>query len=241
MSGLLQFNSQKWKLVRSDGLKLFLPRQHKDRSVYYQTEWFFVAPEAEALPADAPKMRLRLIGYVPGLRDWRDLENLYLGFNGEFEDEEAEPTRGPDLFLWQPGETLPLKYGHWETDLKFGERRGQEFEFSMEALCRSERASKFQMEQGLKEFFQQPLAPDWEVPEWIDEGDRISFEGRVEFREIFCSVPINSAQPVELARQWSRRELAQEQFGRCRLDEKPDEGIANTGRLVVVELPAAKS
>jgi hypothetical protein len=70
----------------------------------------------------------------------------------------------------------------------------------------------------VKEFFKQPVPPDWELPEWIDEvDDELSFEGRVEFREIFCSAPINSAQPLEWARQLARRELAVEQFGPCTL------------------------
>ena len=84
------------------------------------------------------------------------------------------------------------------------------------------------------------------MPEWINEGDQLSFEGRVEFREIFCSVPINSAQPVGWARQLARRELAVEQFGPCTLHDadhstgkyKPKDGISETGRLVVLQMPA---
>ena len=224
MSGFLQLNSQKWKLCGSDGLKLFLPRQHRERAVYFQTDWSFVPPDVDAatVPADAPRLRLRLIGYVPGLRDWRDLENLFLGYNQEIDGEEPpEETRGPDIWVWQPGETKPLKFGSWETDLKFGERHGREFEFSLEASCPSERASKFQMDCHLKEFFQKPLPPDWEMPEWINEVEHeLSFEGRVEFREILCSVPINSAQPLEWATKLVRRELAVEQFGQCSIHDK---------------------
>ena len=81
MSRCLQINSQKWKLWGSDGLKLLLPRQRLENSIYFQADWSFVPPgvEAAAVPADAPKLRLRLIGFVPNLRDWRDLENLFLG------------------------------------------------------------------------------------------------------------------------------------------------------------------
>lgn len=249
MNGCLQLNSQSWKLRGSDGLKLFLPRQHRDGSIYYETDWTFVPPDVDVatLPADAPQLRLRLIGFVPGLRDWRDLENLFLGYHEPIDGKEpsdgddAPDTRGPDMWLWLPGETKALRYGSWETDLKFGERRGREFEFSLEALCPSERASKFKMDCHLKEFFQQPLPPDWELPEWINEGDKLSFEGRVEFREIFCSVPINSPHPLELASQMARRELAAEEFGPGILSDaghpdgryKPNEGISETGRLVV--------
>ena len=83
MSGCLQINSQKWNLWGSDGLKLFLPRQQRENAIYFQTDWSFVPPgvDAATVPADAPRLRLRLIGYVPGLRDWRDLENLFLGYH----------------------------------------------------------------------------------------------------------------------------------------------------------------
>jgi hypothetical protein len=247
MSRYLQINSQKWKLCGSDGLKLFLPRERRDRCIYFQTDWSFVPPEVEAatVPADAPKLRLRLIGWVPGLRDWRDLENLYLGYSEPIDGKELPDTRGPDIWIWQPGETAPLRFGAWETDLKFGERHGHEFDFTLEAYCRSERASKFRMDCHLKEFFKQPLPPDWEQPEWIDEkDDEFSFEGRVEFREIFCSVPINSAQPLKWAQQLSRRELAVEEFGPCSVHEKdcPDKfklsDVGHTGRVVVLPMPA---
>ena len=71
MSGCLQINSQKWNLWGSDGMKLFLPRERRDSSINFQGDWSFVPPEVEAatVPADAPKLRLRLIGWVPGLRD----------------------------------------------------------------------------------------------------------------------------------------------------------------------------
>jgi len=249
MSGCLQINSQKWKLYGSDGLKLFLPRQHRDGSVYFQTEWSFVAPggDASTVPADAPRLRLRLIGFVPGLRDWRDLENLFLGYHEPLDGKELPDTRGPDIWIWPPGATEPLRFGSWETDLKFGERHGREFDFTLEACILSERASKFRMDCHLKEFFQQPVPPDWEMPEWVHEvDDELSFEGRVEFREIFCSVPINSAQPLEWARRMARRELAVDKFGPCILTDanhpadhyKPTDGISETGRLVVLPMPA---
>lgn len=248
MSGCLQLNSQKWNLCGSDGLKLFLPRASLHSSIYFQTDWSFVSPEVEAatVPANATKLRLRLIGHVPGLRDWRDLENLFLGYHDRIDGNEPSETRGPDMWIWQPGETKPLRYGHWETDLKFGERHGYEFEFSLEAFCPSERASQFKTDCHLKEFFQQPVPPDWELPEWINEvDDELSFEGRVELGEIYCSVPINSAQPLEWARQLARRELAIEQFGPCTLNDinspgkyNPRDGISETGRLVVLQMSA---
>jgi hypothetical protein len=247
MSGCLQINSQKWNLWGSDGLKLLLPRQHRDGCIYFEADWFFVPPDVEpaTVPAGAPKLRLRLIGWVPGLRDWRDLENLFLGYHNRVDGDEPPETRGPDMWIFQPGATIDPEYGKWETDLKFGERRGREFEFSLEALKRSERAAKYHVDKAVKEFFGQPLPPDWEEPEWANEGDELSFAGRVEFNEILCSVPINSAQPVEWAKQLARRELAVEQFGSCTLADadhpasnyKPTDGISETGRLVALQMP----
>jgi hypothetical protein len=248
MNGCLQINSQKWTLYSSDVLKLFLPRQRHNDCIYFQTNWSFVPSEVDPsfVPADAPKLRLRLIGYVPGLRDWRDLENLFLGYHEPIDGKELPDTRGPDIWIWLPGETNPLRFGHWETNLKFGERHGREFDFTLEALARSERAAKYRVDNAVKEFFQQPLPPDWEEPEWINEGDELSFAGRVEFREILCSVPINSAQPIEWAKKLARRELAVEEFGPATLTDldhsvgnyKPNDGISETGRLVVLPMLA---
>jgi hypothetical protein len=247
MTDVLQINSQKWKLHGSDGLKLFLPRERRDSCIYFQTDWSFIPPDMDAatVPADAPRLRLRLIGWVPGLRDWRDLENLFLGYHEPVDGKELPDTRGPDIWIWQPGIAMPLRFGSWETDLKFGERHGREFEFSLEACILSERASKFRMDCHLKEFFQQPVPPDWELPEWIDEvDDELSFAGRVEFREILCSAPINGAQPLAWSQQLARRELAVEQFGPCSVHEKDCPGkfklsdVSNTGRVVMLPMPA---
>jgi hypothetical protein len=249
MSGHLQINAQKWKLWGSDGMKLFLPRLHRDSSIYFQADWSFVPPEVEpaTVPAETPKLRLRLIGTVPGLRDWRDLENLFLGYHEPIDGSKELPdTHGPDMWIFQPGATTDPEYSKWETDLKFGERHGLGYDFSLEAIKPTERVSKFKVDRAVKEFFKQPVPPDWELPEWINEGDQLHFAGRVEFREILCSAPINSAQPVEWARQLCRRELAVEQFGLATLSDadhsdgkyKPKDGICETGRLVVLQMPA---
>jgi hypothetical protein len=247
MSGQLQINSQKWNLWGSDGMKLFLPRERRDGSIYFQTDWSFIPPEVDAttVPAETPKLRLRLIGWVPGLRDWRDLEDLFLGYSEAVDGKQLPDTRGPDMWIFQPGSISDPNHAKWETDWKFGERRGHEFDFTLEALKRSERASKFRVDSAMKQFFQQPETPEWEVPEWVNEGDTLSFEGRIEFKEIFCSVPINSAKPLEWATQLARRELAVEQFGPVTLSDaansdgkyKPNEGISETGRLVVLQMP----
>ena len=246
MDGCLQINSQQWTLAGSDGLKLFLPREHRDRCIYFQTDWSFLPFDADAAtaPADAPRLRLRLIGWVPGLSDWRDLENLFLGYHEPVDGKELEDTRGPDMWIWPPGETEPLRYGHWETDLKFGERRGHEFEFSLTASVSSQRASKLKMDLSLKEFFKQPVPPDWELPAWINEvEEEMSFAGRVEFRDILCSAPINSAQPLAWARQMAHRELAVEEFGPGSVHHEDCPGkfklsdVGHSGRVVLLQMP----
>ncbi len=67
-----------------------------------------------------------------------------------------------------------------------------------------------------------------------------------QFGWLRCGVPINSAQPLEWARQLARRELAVEQFGPCTPTDadhlagkyNPKDGISETGRLVVLQMPA---
>ena len=247
MSGCLQINSQTWNLAGSDGLKLFLPREHRAGCIYFQTDWSFLpsAVDPATAPSDAPRLRLRLIGFVPGLRDWRDLENLFLGYHEPIDGKELEDARGPDMWIWPPGATAPLRYGHWETDLKFGERHGREFEFSLTATIPTERASKLKMDLSLKEFFRQPVPADWELPEWINEvADEMSFSGRVELREIFCSAPINAARPLDWAKHLAHRELAVEEFGDGRVHDQDCAGkfkvsdVSTTGRVVVLPMPA---
>lgn len=247
MSGCLQINSQTWNLCGSDGMKLFLPRDHRDRCIYFQTDWSFLPAglEAAAASAAASKLRLRLIGWVPGLDDWRDLENLFLGYHEPPDGKELEGTLGPDMWIWRPGETMAWRYGHWETDLKFGERHGHEFDFALSATILSERASKLRMELSMKEFFRQPVPADWELPDWANEvADEMSFAGRVRFREIFCSVPINAARPQELAAHLARRELAVEDCGPGQVHEQDCPGrfklsdVSSAGRVVVLPMPA---
>jgi hypothetical protein len=239
----LQINSQKWKLYNSDGLKLFLPRAKLQNAIYFQMDWSFVPPDVDpaTVPAEEPRLRLRLIGSVPDLRDWRDLENLFMGYHENFAQKELPETRGPDMWIFQPGATSDPDYSKWETDLTFGERDGSEFKISLEAYRPTERVSKYRTDVAVKQFFQQPVPADWEWPEWINEGDQLSFESSIEFREILCGAPINGARPLEWAKQMAQRELAVEQFGDCTIQDQNSPGKydveANTssGRLVVLQ------
>ena len=62
----------------------------------------------------------------------------------------------------------------------------------------------------------------------------------------FAACPSTARNPLEWARQLARRELAVEQFGPCTLTDadhpagkyKPKDGISETGRLVVLQMPA---
>ena len=248
MSGDLQINAQSWQLWGSEGMKLFLPRQHRDRSVYFQMDWSFVPPAVPvaSVAAETPKLRLRLIGMVPGLADWRELENLFLGYGEAIGGKELPDTCGPDMWIFQPGATTDPEFSKWETNLQFGERRGYEFGIALTALKRSERASKFLTDLHVKQFFKQPVPAEWEMPEWINEGDELSFEGRIEFKEVLCNTPFNVAQPLTWADQMSRRELAVEEIAACTLTDTSNpigkklakDAVGENGRLVVVSLPA---
>ena len=252
MSSCLQLNSQTWELREASGLKLFLPRQHRDGSIYFQANWSFVPTElstqlpATSVPGDESKLRLQIIGWVPGLRDWRDLENLFVGYGEALTGKQIPDTHGPDIWVWLPGQHLPLRFGHWETDLQFGERRGAAFDFTLDATCPTDRVEKLRTELSVKQFFHQPTPPDWELPEWIDEVDQeLSLAGSFQLQEILCSVPINSPQPLEWARQLARRELAVDAASPGTLIDAAhpaahhhtNDGISTTGRLVVLPLP----
>ena len=252
MSSCLQINSQTWNLWRSEGLKLLLPRIEPQNSIYFQTDWSFVPAEVDpaTVPVETPKLRVRLIGNIPELKDWRDLENLRLGFFEDLDEDEEEdqpdPLRGPDIWIFQPGSNADPEFSKWRTKLKFGERRGYEFDFSLEGLKLSERAANYQVDNAVKAFFQQPLPPEWEQPEWINEGDRLTFEGRILFREILCSVPLNCPEPVGYARRQAKNELVYQHLGQHKLSKidqvqsphKYEEGICATGCLVVLNVPS---
>lgn len=240
MSGCLQLNSQIWELREASGLKLFLPRQHRNDSIYFQANWSFVPTQlpAATVPGEESKLRLQIIGWVPGLRDWRDLENLFVGYGEALTGKQIPDTRGPNIWVWLPGQHLPLRFGHWETDLQFGERHGAAFDFTLDATCLTDRAEKLRTELSVKQFFHQPAPPDWELPEWINEKEQeLSLAGSFQLQEILCSVPINSPRPLEWARQLARRELAVD-AAHPATNHQTTNGISESGRLVVLSLPS---
>lgn len=244
MSSVLQFNSQAWKLWRSEGLNLFLPRSTGPDRVYFCAEWTFVRPEVtdETFTLKQPQFHLSVMGCVPDLHDWRDLAGRNLADNDDSEDDLNLFCGGPDLFAYPPDADPKSRPDGWDTQLFFGERQGHEFEFEMAAFRSSERARKANRELQVKQILGEKLPPDWEGRDWLDEGDRLSFSGRIRLEEILCQVPINTGQPIEWARQLTRKEVKFDEFGFCHVNGgdhfngtfKPADGISEQGRLVVL-------
>jgi hypothetical protein len=248
MDGLLKFNSQEWQVFRSDGLTLSLPRNGLDQAIYYHAHWQFIpAGEDAALVTDnTPRISLGLIGPAPKLNDWRDLETFSAGWLSSQAEVEEDTPRGPDLHLTQPDGRKEPHYAGWYTQIKVLARNGYELEFAFDAFRSSDRAGKLQTELNVKQFFGEPETPEWELPEWINEGEELTFTGRVRLQQINCSVPINSAKPVEWAQQLARRELSVTEFGAGDVlggkdstgQYDPQKSILNTGRLVILKFPA---
>ena len=250
MNGLLQFNSQEWKLWSPEGLTLFLPRRRDKTCIYYSAQWLFIPPgvEDEDVSPNHPKFHLNVIGPAWGLDDWRNLAgkdvsgNEPIFDNGELVESYAT---GPDLFVHPPGQNQSERPDGWDTQLTFGDRDGYEFEFEMKAWRPTPRASEASREHQLKLLKGEEIPWDWEKFKWLEEGDSLDFSGRVRFEEICCNVPINSPQPVEWARQLARRELKLDTFGSCRVNGadwctgkyQPADGIGAEGRLVVLNTP----
>jgi hypothetical protein len=250
MNDVLQFNSQQWKLWRSEGLNLFLPRSTEFDRVYFDAEWTFVRPEVthETFTFKQPQFHLSVIGCVPDFHDWRDLANRTLADNGDSDDDSDDELNllcgGPDLFAYPPDADPKTRPDGWGTQLSFGGRDEYEFEFEMEASRLSDRAHEANRTLQVKQLLGEKLPPDWEGRDWLDEGDRLTFSGRIRLEEILCNVPINTGQPIEWAKQLTRKELKFEEFGFCNVNGgdhfsgkfKPDDGIGEEGRLVVLNV-----
>jgi hypothetical protein len=244
MADLLQYNGQSWKLRSSEGLTFILPRDRKRDRVYFNAEWSFVHPEVtdENFSRAHPRFYLNVIASVPGLHDWRALAGRTLG--GDDDEDEDFFCSGPDLYAYPPDKDPKQRADCWDTQLIFGERNDYEFEFEMRAYRPSERARAANRELQLKRIKGEILPPDWEGRDWLNEGDSLSFSGRIELAEFLCSVPVNTAQPIEWAKQLTRRELDFHEFGFCRVNGgdmfsgayKPTDGVGKEGRLVVVRV-----
>jgi hypothetical protein len=245
MSDMLQFNSQSWKLWRSEGLVLILPRSTGPDRVYFNAEWVLVRAEVkdETFSLEQPQFHLSVMGAVPGLHDWRDLARRTLADSDDVDEDMLLFCGGPDLFAYPPDADPKSRPDGWDTQLIFGEREDYEFEFELDAFRPSARASEANHELQAKRILGEKLPPDWEGRDWLDEGDRLTFSGRIRLEEILCHAPINTRQPIEWARQLTRRELKFDEFGFCHVNGgdlfngtfKPADGIGAEGRLVVLE------
>jgi len=243
MADLLQFNSQLWKLRCSESLKLFLPRSTKPDRVYFDAEWTFVHPDVsdEDFSLNHPMLHMNVMACVPGLRDWRDLAGQKLG-DEDLDEEDDMFFHGPDLFVYPPKPDPKSRPDAWDTQFTFGARDEYEFEFEMSAFRPSDRAREANREYQVKQLMGGEMPPDWEKWDWLEEGDTLFFDGRIRLEEILCHVPINTAGPIEWARQLARKELKLDESGFCRVNGgdffngrfKPGDGIGDEGRLVVL-------
>ena len=246
MSDLLQFNAQSWKLWSSEGLSFVLPRSHQPDRVYFNADWLFVHPEVtrENFSRETPMFQLSVIVPVPDLRDWRDLAGRTLGGDDDDPDDDDSIFFGPDLFAYPPNPDPKQRPDCWGTQMIFGERNDYEFEFEMQASRLSERAHAANHELQVKQILGQKLPPDWEGRDWLNEGDSLTFSGRIRLEEFLCNVPVNTAKPIEWAKQLTRRELNFHEFGFCHVNGgdrfkgtfKPSDGIGEEGRLVVLSV-----
>lgn len=244
MSELFRFNSQSWRLWSSEGLNLFLPRNANPDRVYFHCEWTFVPPDVkdDDLSDTDPRFYLMIMGCVPDLHDWRDLAGRTLGGADDGDENLDSYDGGPDLSAYPPGADPKARADGWDTRFTFGTRDDYEFEFELEAFRPSERAYAAQRELAVKRIMGEKLPPDWEGRDWLNEGDTLSFSGRIRFSEILCQVPINSRQPINWAKDLARDELLLHEFGFCRVNGgdwfngkfKPADGIGNEGRLVIL-------
>jgi hypothetical protein len=190
--------------------------------------------------AEMRRFYVNLLVPVFNLHDWRDLAGRTL----KDSDDEKLVCGGPDLYAHPPGQDPKVRADGWATELVFGERDEHEFEFELRAYRPSERSRAANRELHLKQIMGEQLPPDWEGRDWLNEGDSLSFSGRVRLAEFLCLVPINTAQPIECAKQMTRRELDFHEFGFCRVNGgdhfngafKPDDGVHNEGRLVVLNV-----
>lgn len=239
MTELLQYNGQSWKLWSSEGLVFHLPRSRQPDRIYFSAEWSFVAPEVtdETFSRTQPRFYLEIMASVRDLHDWRDLAGRTLE-----DGDENLSDGGPDLYAYPPGRDTKSRADGWGTQLVFGARNNHEFEFELRAFRPSERARTANRELLGKQIMGEKLPPDWEGRDWLNEGDNLSFSGRIELAEFLCNVPVNTAQPIEWAKQLTRRELDFHEFGFCRVNGgdhfngtfKPADGVGKEGRLVVL-------
>ena len=250
MADLLQFNDQPWKLWSSDGLSFVLPRSREPDRIYLNADWLFVHPDLDPkkFSRETPVFQLSVIVPVPDLHDWRDLANRTLGGDDDDDpDDDDALFFGPDLFAHPPKLDPNQRPDGWGTQMIFGDRDDYEFEFEMTAWRPTDRARAANNEFRMKQITREKLPPDWEGRDWLEETHTLSFSGRIELNEFLCNVPVNTAQPVEWAKQLARRELQFHEFGFCHVNGgdwikgtfQPSDGIGQEGRLVVLTVANA--
>ncbi|MCX6900459.1 MAG: hypothetical protein NT105_17400 [Verrucomicrobia bacterium] len=259
MENLLDFCGQKWKPMRQGELTLFLPKHPPTREgdTYFHASMQFVPPWLDEEDSESAFRMLYVDfhGELPDLRDWRAMAEVTLEARDEvvvLGEKVMAEMRPPEIQLWShgmrgAGGIHEHTCAGWDTRLSFGawEGDGYELPVELEAFYPSERARKAGIDLAVKEFFGEVGPEDWAKAELLNEGWRLSYRGRVRFDDVSCTVPINTADPVQWARNMARRDLAMTEFGFCRVNGgewftgafKPEDGICGDGRLVLVHTP----
>ncbi len=248
----LHFGKQVWKPMHAAELTLFLPASLR-YGISFHADFTFVPhwvdPEGEN--DEYRTMNLDVEGYLPGLRNWRELEGYETGgWDGDDEDGGPDGVKvvPPELSLWSNDRESPTFHTHakegWETRLKFVECDREDparFIVEVEAFFPSERAREAHFQLWLKSLFNRLDYGDEEKERLMEEGWRFRYRGPLSLGHVSCRVPLNVPDPVQRAKRMAEQELAMREFGFCRVNGgendgtfKPEDGICGNDRLVLV-------
>ena len=252
----LQFGRQTWKPHRDGDLTLFLPSR-TPFGMPFHADFAFVPPwlEEDDYESEHRTMYLTLAGYFPAMKHWEELEGFTVESRDAVEagDEVvATETKEPEIHIWSSGQGPGSIHTHaqdgWQTRLsleEFAKDDAHTFICEVEAFFPSERARQAMSDLWFRDFFGGMDFGDDEREKLLEEGWRFTYRGRLRLEHLSCTVPLNAANPVALARRMAERELGMREFGFCRVNGgemdgtfKPEHGVSAQGRLVLLSPPS---
>lgn len=252
----LHFGKQVWKPVADGDLTVFLPGEAR-WGFFFGVDFTFVPPwvNLEEEKEEHRRMSIMANGYLQGLKDWNDLDGW------EVKDEEdviedgeviVDGASGPHITIMSSGTGTKGVHTHaqdgWETRLKFtgivgGNRHVLTCE--LEAFYPTERARKASADWWLKQFIGEDTFEDELKAQEREEGWRLTYTGRVALEHFYCHVPVNHPDPILRAKQMVERAFGLKRFGfpqvaGGKLDGtfKPEDGVSEHGRLVLLGPPS---